>query len=251
MAKDHGEKSGGNVNYYLCEVKEPKRPEIKPYTAECEDIIQALGMTFSEGCAFKAIWRSCAERELGLAKLGGDAVYDAEKTVHYGNLMIKERRMRARTTELKRPPLGLTPKYICDETRVAEIQAAIERYTAAGKAIPGEWNLELDALLNARPMILSSGTGVVSILDNDVGTTYAGNYAGTLASTRLDIQGGNGSASNNQGGAGSAMVSSSQGVGVCGGGGISSSGNGGIGGGGPGAHGGAGHGGAGSTGGNL
>lgn len=244
MAKDYGEKSGGNVNYYLCEVKEPKRPEIKPYTAECEDIIQALGMTFSEGCAFKAIWRSCAERELGLAKLGGDAIYDAEKTVHYGNLMIKERRMRARTTELKRPPLGLTPKYICDETRIAEILAAIERYNEAGKAVPGEWNLELSALLNARPMTLSSGTGVVSILDNDIGITYAGNL-GTVANTHLDHQGGSGSAPNNQGGVGSAMVSSGQGHNVYGGGTSSVSGNGGAGGGGPGA----GHGGAGSTGG--
>lgn len=91
MAVDHGEKSGGNVNYYLCPVNEPKRPDVAPYVAECEDVILALDMTFSEGNAFKAIWRSCAERTLGLAKLGGDAIYDAEKVVHYGKLMLKQR----------------------------------------------------------------------------------------------------------------------------------------------------------------
>lgn len=229
MAKDHGEKSGGNVNYYLCEVKEPKRKEIQPYTAECEDIIQALGMTFSEGCAFKAIWRSCAERELGLAKLGGDAIYDAEKTVHYGNLMIKERRMRARTTELKRPPLGLTPKFICDETRIAEIEAAVARYAAAGKGVPSEWLQELEALTRSRLSMTSVAiSGVTSITsDNDISTTYAGNL-GTVTSARSNIQGGNGGA----------MVSGSQDNGVCGGGVSFVSGNGGIGGGGPGTRGG-------------
>jgi hypothetical protein len=86
------EKSGGNVNYYLVEIVTPKRPEHKPYTAECEDIIEALGMTFAEGCAFKAIWRSCAARTLGKQKAGGSAVYDAEKVVYYGQRMLAQRK---------------------------------------------------------------------------------------------------------------------------------------------------------------
>lgn len=81
------ELSGGNVNYYLAEIKAPKR--LAPYTAECEDIIEALGMTFAEGCAFKAIWRKCAERTLGLSKEGyGGQLYDAQKAQHYGSRMV-------------------------------------------------------------------------------------------------------------------------------------------------------------------
>lgn len=84
------EKSGGNVNYYVVDVKNPKR--FTPYTAECEDIIEALGMTFAEGCAFKAIWRSCAARTLGKEKAGGSSVYDAEKIVYYGNRILAQRK---------------------------------------------------------------------------------------------------------------------------------------------------------------
>ena len=46
--------SGGLNNWYVVQVKNPQRKEQEPYQAECEDIIQALGMTFDEGCAFKA-----------------------------------------------------------------------------------------------------------------------------------------------------------------------------------------------------
>ena len=80
--------SGNNVNYYLVDIKDPKR--LAPYQAECEDIIEALGMTFAEGCAFKAIWRSCAARTLGLAKKGQDphGIYDAEKVAYYAKRML-------------------------------------------------------------------------------------------------------------------------------------------------------------------
>lgn len=83
--------SGHDVNYYLVPVPAPKR--LEPYTAECEDIIEALGMTFAEGCAFKAIWRSCAARTLGLAKKGQDeaGVYDAQKVQYYGGRMLAQR----------------------------------------------------------------------------------------------------------------------------------------------------------------
>lgn len=83
--------SGHDVNYYLVDIDAPKR--LAPYTAECEDIIEALGMTFAEGCAFKAIWRSCAARTLGLAKKGQDpaGVYDAQKVQYYGGRMLAQR----------------------------------------------------------------------------------------------------------------------------------------------------------------
>ena len=84
--------SGGFNNYYLVKVKHPQRENQEPYMAECEDIIQALGMTFDEGCAFKALWRSAAAR-MGNGKPGNKAVYDAEKLVHYSNRILNKERL--------------------------------------------------------------------------------------------------------------------------------------------------------------
>lgn len=93
--KDNREYTGGSVNYY-------KVPVILPtsggpsYVAECNDIIEALGMNYAEGNAFKAIWRSCAARNLGLSKKGyNDQVYDAEKVVFFGNRMLVQREAEA------------------------------------------------------------------------------------------------------------------------------------------------------------
>lgn len=84
-----GEKSGGPVSYYLVQVNNPNQGE-SPYQAECGDVIENLGMTFNEGCAFKAIWRTAAARTLGKIKDGHDPVYDAEKVVFYGQRMKAE-----------------------------------------------------------------------------------------------------------------------------------------------------------------
>lgn len=75
------EHSGGSVGYYVVDI--PSIDGKDPYTAICNDIIDMLGMTFNEGCAFKALWRSAAARQ-GKLKKGHDAIYDAEKIVHYG-----------------------------------------------------------------------------------------------------------------------------------------------------------------------
>ena len=80
------EHTGRDVNYYVVHIPQPKRQE--PYTAECEDIIEALGMSFHEGNAFKAVWRTCAARTLGLAKKGNTALYNAEKVMHAGARMV-------------------------------------------------------------------------------------------------------------------------------------------------------------------
>lgn len=86
------ELTGGRVNYYLASVNNPQRESQPAYTAECEDIIQALGMTFDEGCLFKALWRTAAAR-MGNGKPGQKAVYDAEKMVHYaGRILTKTKR---------------------------------------------------------------------------------------------------------------------------------------------------------------
>lgn len=78
--------TGSFTNYYLVYVRYPQRSTQPPYQAECEDLIQALGMTFDQGCEFKALWRT-ASAALGNGKPGRDAldqaIYDAEKRIHY------------------------------------------------------------------------------------------------------------------------------------------------------------------------
>ena len=74
--------TGGDVNYYLVEVPNPKR--LQPYTMEVEDIIEALEMSFAEGCVFKALIRSCVARKTGVLKANYDGVvYDSEKMIYY------------------------------------------------------------------------------------------------------------------------------------------------------------------------
>lgn len=84
--------SGGLNNYYVVPIKNPQRKEQAPYQAECEDIIQALGMTFDEGCAFKALWRNAAAR-MGNGKPGNKALYECEKLVHYANRILAKERL--------------------------------------------------------------------------------------------------------------------------------------------------------------
>lgn len=81
--------TGGRVNYYLVKVEHPQREGQDPYQAECEDIIQALGMDFNEGCLFKALWRSANARK-GNGKPDHKATYDAEKMVHYATRILRE-----------------------------------------------------------------------------------------------------------------------------------------------------------------
>ena len=87
------ELTGGRVNYYLVQVEYPQREEQAPYQAECEDIILALGLTFDEGCLFKALWRRANARK-GNGKPGTKALYDAEKMVHYAGRILREAKHR-------------------------------------------------------------------------------------------------------------------------------------------------------------
>lgn len=86
------EKSGGSVDYYQVKITHPTTKGRDPYTAECNDIIEALGMNYAEGNSFKALWRSCAARTLGKLKEGGDAIYDAEKNVFFANRILVQRK---------------------------------------------------------------------------------------------------------------------------------------------------------------
>lgn len=88
------EYTGGSVSYYQASVDSPISGG-SAYTAECGDIIEALGMDFNEGNAFKAIWRKCAARNLGKKKKGyTDGLYDAEKVVFYGERMVATEKAR-------------------------------------------------------------------------------------------------------------------------------------------------------------
>lgn len=80
--------TGGSADYYKVDVNKPTSGGI-PYTAECNDIIEALGMEYDVANAFKAAWRVAALRQ-GRGKPGQDsAVYDGEKIVFFGKRIIE------------------------------------------------------------------------------------------------------------------------------------------------------------------
>lgn len=85
------EYTGGSVDYYKVEVKNPTTSD-EPYMAECNDIIEALGMNYAEGNAFKALWRRAAHRTLGKKKAGAkdDGLYDAEKVAFFGQRLVEQ-----------------------------------------------------------------------------------------------------------------------------------------------------------------
>lgn len=82
----HWELTGGSSGYYKIKVASPTTAS-EPYTAECNDIIEALEMTFAEGNCFKALWRLAAAR-LGNGKPGTTARYDSEKIVFFGHRIL-------------------------------------------------------------------------------------------------------------------------------------------------------------------
>ena len=84
---DTPELSGDHVSYYTLAVPHPTTLPTA-YTCECIDIIKHLNMSFSEGEVFKALWRMCAARTLGLTKTGNTALYDAEKIARYGDIIL-------------------------------------------------------------------------------------------------------------------------------------------------------------------
>ena len=85
------EYTGSSSNYYKVFVKNPTTLP-SSYEAECNDLIEALQMTFAEGNAFKGIWRKAKARQ-GVKKKGYDnGVYDSEKVVFFGERMLIEAR---------------------------------------------------------------------------------------------------------------------------------------------------------------
>lgn len=77
--------SGGNNDYWIAEIKDPKR--LEPYKAECEDLIEHFEFNFAEGEAFKALWRK-GMANLGKGKPGDRPLRNAEKVRHMGERMV-------------------------------------------------------------------------------------------------------------------------------------------------------------------
>lgn len=93
------EYTGGSVSYYSIDVNDPINENSDPYTAECQDIIEALKLDFQEGNVLKAIWRRAAAR-LGRSKKGyDDGLYDAEKIVFYGQRLVAAEQRAKRHSE--------------------------------------------------------------------------------------------------------------------------------------------------------
>ena len=83
------ESQASQCNYYQVQVLRPQNPDQKgvPYILNCEDMIQALDMTFDEGCETKSLFRRCRARQ-GFAKAESTAVRDAAKAVHYAQRIL-------------------------------------------------------------------------------------------------------------------------------------------------------------------
>lgn len=88
--------TGSDVNYYLIDVPDPKR--LQPYTAEVEDLIEALDMEFAEATILKSLVRLCKNMQ-GEGKPGNTEIYDAEKLVYYAQRALAKAKRRAKKQE--------------------------------------------------------------------------------------------------------------------------------------------------------
>ena len=80
--------TGGSSDYYKLEIDRPTSGG-SPYVAECNDIIEALGMNYAEGNILKAVWRHAALRQ-GRGKPGSTLKYEAEKVVFFGERLVEQ-----------------------------------------------------------------------------------------------------------------------------------------------------------------
>jgi len=89
------EYTGGSSSYYKVDVVNPVSGGTQ-YVVECQDVIEALGMSFAEGNIFKGIWRICAAKK-GKAKKGYvDSVYDLEKIIFFAQRELELEKLKAK-----------------------------------------------------------------------------------------------------------------------------------------------------------
>lgn len=77
---------GNSVAYYPIEIQHPLNHKQKPYTVDCLDVIEALGMSYTEGALLKALWRRCAVRQ-GLYRRDST---DAENMVFFSKRVFDD-----------------------------------------------------------------------------------------------------------------------------------------------------------------
>lgn len=82
------ELTGGSSDYYKVRVTAPTSGG-DAYTAECNDIIEALELNFAEGNILKALWRIAKARQ-GDGKPGNTIRYDAEKVEFFGKRVLAQ-----------------------------------------------------------------------------------------------------------------------------------------------------------------
>ena len=80
--------TGGSSDYYKVRVTKPTSGA-HAYTAECNDIIEALDMNYAEGNVFKAVWRRAALR-MDNGKPGSTSLYEAEKIEFFGTRLVEQ-----------------------------------------------------------------------------------------------------------------------------------------------------------------
>lgn len=125
------EYTGGSVSYYAVDVNAPINEESDPYTAECQDIIEALKLDFNEGNVLKAIWRRAAAR-LGRSKKGyDDGLYDAEKIVFYGQRLVAIGQRAKRITAA-----AVQPVLDGEKVAVASLSDAVVEQLRSGETDP-------------------------------------------------------------------------------------------------------------------
>lgn len=94
--------SGGACDYYRVGVTHPMSSDQVPYIAECGDIMESLEMTYAEANIFKEVWRTAAERTLGLKKAGNTNKRAAEKIVFFANRYYVQNVHQANLTDSRK-----------------------------------------------------------------------------------------------------------------------------------------------------
>ena len=56
--------------------------------------------------------------------------------------------------KIKKPPLGLRPKFVVAAERLKEISEAVKRYVDAGVDVPDEWLEEWEELAERHPELI-------------------------------------------------------------------------------------------------
>ncbi|MBL4753747.1 MAG: hypothetical protein JKY52_09180 [Flavobacteriales bacterium] len=82
-----------------------------------------------------------------LISSGTKTTVEEMEAVYYNFRPLEEVKQDAR------PALGLMPRKLFEEQRIADIGGAIIRYAARGEVVPREWMAELDDLVNNQPYL--------------------------------------------------------------------------------------------------